>query len=256
MSGLGNLPLIGKSFADNQSLSLTFQPVLTSDASFDWGSITLPEGAPSIPAELSATGADAAGSTTTTTPPDGKTGSSVKFMMATTLRVAGKTFSITFGSSPESPNDLSNDDPVLNPTSADALATETTSSDSGSLSTPNEQAPTPPAGGADAPDPGSDFPSGGSTSDSDAKWIEINKKFGPVQVRRVGLGFNQGGTNADGDREGGSIAILLDCGMMLGPLNVSLMGLGAAYSLESKDLSFSLDGMSISANTQPRGPSG
>ncbi len=68
------------------------------------------------------------------------------------------------------------------------------------------------------------------------KWVPVNKKLGPVSLRRVGLGL---------DKEEKAITVLLDAGILMGPLDFQMMGLGARYGIDSHELEFELRGLAL-----------
>lgn len=65
-------------------------------------------------------------------------------------------------------------------------------------------------------------------------WIDLHKKLGPISLGRVGLGL------ADG-----RCLVRLDAALAMGPLTLSLEGLGADYDLSSHGLDFTLDGIGL-----------
>lgn len=79
------------------------------------------------------------------------------------------------------------------------------------------------------------------------KWINVQKALGPVQFERIGLGFELSKME---------IEILLDASVGMGGLTLSLMGLGAGYSIKKESLSFHLDGLGLSYQGGPAEISG
>jgi hypothetical protein len=90
-----------------------------------------------------------------------------------------------------------------------------------------------------------DQPSSYVRSADGTQWISIQKTFGPIQVERVGIGYQDG-----------KIALLLDAALSAAGLTLSLDGLGAEFSL--KDLNdkvfkptFHLNGLGIDYRSGP-----
>jgi hypothetical protein len=65
-------------------------------------------------------------------------------------------------------------------------------------------------------------------------WVDLQQNFGPLHFQRIGLGYAEG-----------RITAALDAAISLGPLEVSLDGLGAEYELASRRLRFLLQGMGV-----------
>lgn len=82
-------------------------------------------------------------------------------------------------------------------------------------------------------------------TDSSVTWKTINKTLGPVSIERVGLGLDK---SNPADPE---VRVLLDSSLGLGPLSLSLVGLGARYGLKSKHFSVELHGMGIEFKKPP-----
>ncbi len=121
------------------------------------------------------------------------------FSLVTSIQLGDKRLSLPLG--------MSGDDVKNNP-------------DIGSPNLPDDPSKTPPA-----PPP---------LPNQNVKWIEIAKAFGPVVLKRIGIGYS-----------GSEITVILDGGLIIGPLKIALMGLGASYNWSSHDLSFSLQGIGI-----------
>jgi hypothetical protein len=80
-------------------------------------------------------------------------------------------------------------------------------------------------------------------------WIELNKSFGPLSVKRIGLSY-------DAPRA----AIKFDAGLQLSCLTLSLLGLGVSYPVNDfttdfdeirKNLKFNLDGAAVALDVGP-----
>lgn len=81
-------------------------------------------------------------------------------------------------------------------------------------------------------------------------WIELNKVFGPLSVRRIGLSY-----------EAPRVAVKFDATLQLSVLTLTLDGLGVSYPLNEfsnlspakilKNLDFSLDGMGLALGSGP-----
>lgn len=76
-------------------------------------------------------------------------------------------------------------------------------------------------------------------------WIDLHKKLGPISLGRIGLGL------ADG-----RCLVRLDAALAMGPLTLSLQGLGADYNLSTHDLEFALDGIGLSFEQETMSISG
>ncbi|MEM7428380.1 MAG: DUF6603 domain-containing protein [Pseudomonadota bacterium] len=85
----------------------------------------------------------------------------------------------------------------------------------------------------------------GSAAPSKVTWKEIQKSLGPVQIERIGLGLDRS------DNFNPAIRVLLDGGLGLGGLDLSLIGLGARYGLKKKDLSVELSGLGLELSKPP-----
>jgi hypothetical protein len=72
-------------------------------------------------------------------------------------------------------------------------------------------------------------PSGGSI-----QWTTIGRWFGPIRLDRVGMGMKSGG-----------IELRSDGGFALGPVTLTLDGMGGSSSLRRFDPDFSLDGLGL-----------
>lgn len=66
-------------------------------------------------------------------------------------------------------------------------------------------------------------------------WIELNRHFGPLAIDRVGLGL----------LPHGKLAARIDAGLAVGPLTISLEGLGANIDINTHDVRFDLDGIGL-----------
>ena len=106
------------------------------------------------------------------------------------------------------------------------------------LTQAQEKEPPTPAEPAAAHDEAVDALAKGATH-----WIETNKSIGPLNIRRVGLSYEEQ-----------RIGIKLDAGLQLSVLNLSLLGLGLSYPINKfttkpqeiwENLEFNLDGASI-----------
>jgi len=71
-------------------------------------------------------------------------------------------------------------------------------------------------------------------------WMDLNKTFGPVTVARIG--YRMG----DGD-----LSLLIDAGFMLGPLALSVDGLGVSNPLDRFDPTFELKGLKLGFTSGP-----
>ncbi|MDB4993917.1 MAG: hypothetical protein JWM74_1349, partial [Myxococcaceae bacterium] len=70
---------------------------------------------------------------------------------------------------------------------------------------------------------------------STATWRDVNKSIGPVHIARVGAGY-----------ENGKVWLLLDAGLALGPIDLSLQGLGLGFDLhEFKAPDVTLAGLGV-----------
>jgi hypothetical protein len=80
------------------------------------------------------------------------------------------------------------------------------------------------------------------------KWFEVDKSMGPVTVRRIGLGY-----------ENGRVGIKFDASLRLSVLTFNLEGLGLTYPLDKftqpseflKHVKFTLDGMGLALGNGP-----
>jgi len=80
------------------------------------------------------------------------------------------------------------------------------------------------------------------------KWFEVDKSMGPVSVRRIGLGY-----------ENGRVVIKFDASLRLSVLTFNLEGLGLTYPLDKftqpseflKHVKFTLDGMGLALGNGP-----
>ncbi|MEM8980753.1 MAG: DUF6603 domain-containing protein [Pseudomonadota bacterium] len=99
---------------------------------------------------------------------------------------------------------------------------------------------------SDVSTPGSTVkPKPPAPGDEALKWKDLQRKFGPVSLKRVGVGL---------DRKSGPeprLAIAMDGGLSIAGLDLELIGLGAHYGLNSKDLEFDLKGLGLEFNKDP-----
>jgi hypothetical protein len=93
----------------------------------------------------------------------------------------------------------------------------------------------PPLPGSSAPLPVALPPDPANT-----QWVNLQKSFGPLNLARIGLGY-----------QNGKIAVVLDASFSMGPLELALLGLGARYDLSTKELSFRLDGLGLEFKKGP-----
>ena len=80
----------------------------------------------------------------------------------------------------------------------------------------------------------------GVTATDDAKWFDLQKTFGPVSFKRVGLRYATG-----------SLWFLLDASLTLAGLTISLDGLAFGSPLGKFKPDFRLDGLGIDFNKDP-----
>ena len=191
LSGLSNLPLIGKGFSAEESLKLSFQPIfapaqesehLTADNLKAINQL-LPDGMPKLPEEISG-----------------------DFELLTTLHMGDKKVEVPLRmnqSDYNSHHDLGTTDPTAD-IDPDI-------------------------------DPGADMGGG-----SDVQWVDLQKHFGPLEVSRVGMLY-----------ENPKISFLLDAGLTVGPLDIAVEGLGAQYNLSNKSLGFTLSGLGVNFKKDP-----
>ena len=86
-----------------------------------------------------------------------------------------------------------------------------------------------------------------TTTDA-TKWFEIDKSMGPVSVRRIGLGYDNG-----------RVGIKFDASLQLSVLTFNLEGLGLTYPVDKftepsqflKHVEFTLDGMGLALGNGP-----
>lgn len=93
-----------------------------------------------------------------------------------------------------------------------------------------------PAAGAPAPA----VPVSAPAAQSGATWITVGRSFGPLHIDRIGAQYTNG-----------VLFFLLDADIALGPLALSLDGLGAGSSLKKFDPEFTLTGLSVSYDEPP-----
>lgn len=91
-----------------------------------------------------------------------------------------------------------------------------------------------------AVDPAASLAKGGAI-----RWVDLQKRFGPVHLARIGLGLVKPATG------GQALAVVLDGSLTAGPLEITLDGLGAEYDLQTKQLSFRLDGLALEFSRDP-----
>lgn len=65
-------------------------------------------------------------------------------------------------------------------------------------------------------------------------WVDLDQQVGPLSLARLGLGM-----------EDGRIALVLDGGVALGPVQAAALGLGVTYDLDDHSLAPQLDGLAI-----------
>lgn len=92
---------------------------------------------------------------------------------------------------------------------------------------------------------GADYAAGGGVSEAapaqgGGMWVTVGKTFGPLQLQRVGIVF------ADG-----TIIFALDASIALGPLSMSVQGLGIGTNLPPSRPVFSLTGLGFSYVNPP-----
>ena len=78
-------------------------------------------------------------------------------------------------------------------------------------------------------------------------WINVEKSFGPVSIRRIGVMYQS---------ETQVLWFELDAGFLLGPLSLSLDGLGIGSPLDSFEPNFDLRGLGVSYRQPPLEVSG
>lgn len=75
----------------------------------------------------------------------------------------------------------------------------------------------------------------GKTESGNVKWMEINKKIGPVSLQRAGLSF-----------EDGRLFIMADTSILIGPVTVTVDGLGLGSALDHFSPAIRITGLGIS----------
>ncbi|MDK2989413.1 DUF6603 domain-containing protein [Methanoculleus sp.] len=94
------------------------------------------------------------------------------------------------------------------------------------------------AGAAETKDGKEDSPA--PSQEEKIKWIDVQKQFGFLQFRRVGITL-----------EDNNLLFLLDASLLLGPVTLSLDGLTAGASLSGSTPVFELRGLGIAYNQPP-----
>ncbi len=77
-------------------------------------------------------------------------------------------------------------------------------------------------------------------TDETIHWKDVQRKFGPVTLNRVGVGLDRKSTT------GPVVQVALDGALEIAGLELSLIGLGGHYNLKSKKLGFDLKGLGMS----------
>ncbi|MFD9720373.1 DUF6603 domain-containing protein [Streptomyces sp. NPDC059076] len=83
-------------------------------------------------------------------------------------------------------------------------------------------------------------PASAPAAQSGATWITVGRTFGPLHIDRIGAQYTNG-----------VLFFLLDADIALGPLALSLDGLGVGSSLKKFDPEFTLTGLSVSYDEPP-----
>ncbi|MEW1551707.1 DUF6603 domain-containing protein [Streptomyces tsukubensis] len=83
-------------------------------------------------------------------------------------------------------------------------------------------------------------PAAAPTGQSGGTWITVGRSFGPLHIDRIGAQYTNG-----------VLFFLLDADIALGPLALSLDGLGVGSSLTKFDPEFTLTGLSVSYDEPP-----
>lgn len=76
------------------------------------------------------------------------------------------------------------------------------------------------------------------TADDGTKWFNIQKNFGPISFQRLGIRYDSG-----------KLSFLLDASIALGPLSISLLGLGVSSPLSPIHPTFDLSGLAVAYST-------
>ncbi len=95
-------------------------------------------------------------------------------------------------------------------------------------------------GGTPEPPPPAGAP--GVAPAESTTWIDIEKSFGPISIRRVGVMYQS---------ETQVLWFELDAGLLLGPLSLSLNGLGIGSPLSSFEPNFDLRGLGVAYRQPP-----
>ena len=77
-------------------------------------------------------------------------------------------------------------------------------------------------------------------SSAGGKWFDVGKTFGPLQIQRIGI-----------DYQNGTLIFELDASFAFGPLALSLQGLGVGSPLSAFSPVFSLNGLGLAYNKPP-----
>lgn len=85
-------------------------------------------------------------------------------------------------------------------------------------------------------------PAPAETGPSDVTWVPVQRRLGPLSVRRVGVAF---------DLTGQQITVLVEGSFGLGGLEISADGLGVRYDLVHRTPEFLLDGLGLSFTRGP-----
>lgn len=84
--------------------------------------------------------------------------------------------------------------------------------------------------------------SGAGESGTITKWFKINKKLGPIQIQRFGIQFKF---------KNMEVAMLLDAGLEIAVLSVSVMGLGVSTPINNFDPHVQLKGLGVDFKREP-----
>lgn len=102
----------------------------------------------------------------------------------------------------------------------------------GTASVPADRPATPAGSGPTAPTP--------APSQASGRWFDIGRTFGPLQLQRVGIDY------ADG-----TLIFALDANVGIGPVALSLQGLGVGSKLNAFSPVFSLSGLGVGYSRPP-----
>ncbi len=81
-----------------------------------------------------------------------------------------------------------------------------------------------------------------ATAGGSVVWLPVQQSFGPVSIQKIGVGYASATE---------TLSFELDATIALGPLALTLIGLGFGWSLETKALSFTLQGIGVSYSNPP-----